>query len=45
MATLFHISTTDCLAGHDAGMGASQAFAGARTVMNGTIVLAGRRAR
>jgi hypothetical protein len=45
MATLFHISTTNRLAGQDAGIGAARAFAGARTVMNGTIVPAGRRAR
>jgi hypothetical protein len=45
MATLFHISTNDRLAGQDVGMGAWQAFAGSRTVNDGTIVPAGRRAR
>jgi len=45
MATLFHIPTTDRLAGQDAGMRVCQAFAGARTVMDGTIVPAGRRPR
>jgi len=45
MATLFHIPTTDRLAGQDAGMRACQAFTGARTVKDGTIVPAGQRAR
>jgi hypothetical protein len=45
MAALFHIFTTDRFAGQDAGMDASPAFAGARTVKDGTIAPVGRRAR
>jgi hypothetical protein len=45
MATLFHISTTDRLAGHDAGMGARGAFGNAQTVKDETIAPVGRRAR
>jgi hypothetical protein len=45
MATPFHISTTDRLTGQNAGMNASHAFAGARTVNDGTIAPVGRRSR
>jgi hypothetical protein len=45
MATLFHIPTTDPLAGQDAGTGARRAFAGASMVNGETIASAGRRAR
>jgi hypothetical protein len=45
MATLFHIPTTDRLAGQGAGMNASHAPTGARTVKDATIAPVGRRAR
>jgi hypothetical protein len=45
MAILFHIPTTDRLAGQDAGAGECSAFAGASMVNGETIASAGRRAR
>jgi hypothetical protein len=45
MANLFHIPTTDRLAGQDAGMSARAAFADAHAVTDGTIAPAGRRTR
>jgi hypothetical protein len=45
MANLFHIPTTDRLAGQDAGMRACPAFAGAWTVKDATIAPVGRRQR
>jgi len=45
MATLFHIPTTDRLAGQHAGMGARAAFSNAQTVKDETIAPVGRRAR
>jgi hypothetical protein len=45
MATLFHIPTTDRLAGHDASMGARAAFGNAQTVKDETIAPVGRRTR
>ena len=45
MAALFHIPTTNRLAGPDAGMGARAAFGNAHMVKDETIAPVGRRAR